>query len=160
MHRMTAILESNQLKERVLPRTKLGLRSEIRTPIQVLLIEDELEHANWTSTLLSGEPDECFLVDCVNSLQEAIKHLASHHVDVILLDLGLPELKGYKSHTVMRLAAPNIPVVILTGDDTKVSRDVVLTAGAMDYLIKGETSVDQLRDALLRAYQNRKKLRT
>ena len=159
MHRMTAILESNQLEERTLPRTKLRLRNEIRTPIQVLLIEDELEHADWTSTLLSDEPDECFLVDCASSLQDAIKHLASHHIDVILLDLGLPELKGYKSHTVMRLAAPNIPVVILTGDDSKVSRDVVLAAGAKEYLIKGETSVDQLRDALLRAYQDRRKLR-
>ena len=156
---MTSILECNQLENGILPRTKLRLRRESQTPIQVLLIEDELEHADWTSTLLADEPDECFAVDCVTSLQEAIKHLAAHQVDVILLDLGLPELKGYKSHTVMRLAAPNIPVVILTGDDSKVSRDVVLSAGANDYLVKGETSVDQLRDALLGAYQNRKKRR-
>ena len=159
MHRMTAILESTQLEESALPHTKLRLRHELRTPIQVLLIEDELEHADWTSALLSDEPGGCFLVDAVSSLQDAIKYLSSHHVDVILMDLGMPELQGYKSHTVMRLAAPNIPVVILTRDDSKLSRDVVLAAGAKDYLIKGETSVDRLRDALLSAYQCRKKLR-
>ncbi len=124
-------------------------------PIQVLLIEDDQEHADWTVSLLASDSGD-FRVERTGTLVEAMIRLSEPQIDVILLDLGMPELQGYRSHTAIRAMAPRIPVVILTGDDSYVSRDAAWAGGAKDYLLKGETSADQLRRALQRALAQEK----
>jgi DNA-binding response OmpR family regulator len=118
-----------------------------------LLIEDNTEHAEWIELLLIRRPPERFLVDRVAGLVQALIRLAQLDVDVILLDLGLPELEGFRSHTAIRSMAPNVPVVILTGDDRAISRDVALSGGAQYYLLKSEVSSEQLQNAVIHAYR-------
>lgn len=125
----------------------------VERPITVLLIEDNPDQADLVKHDLSAEGDTGYRVEWVPTLLDGMKCLAEPGIDVVLLDLGLPELEGYKSHTAIRRSAPQVPIVILTADERAVSRELTLSAGAADYLIKGEISGLQLRQSLRAALQ-------
>ena len=75
--------------------------------------------------------------------------LSEPGIDVVLLDLGLPELKGYKSYRAIGIAsADKIPVMILTSDERALTKDLTLGFGAAGYLLKGKTPPADLRQAL------------
>jgi signal transduction histidine kinase len=80
----------------------------------------------------------------LGSLSQAIEHLRAHRVDVLLLDLTLPESSGLQ--TVYRILehAADVPVVVLTGaNDGELAINAV-KAGVQDYLIKGDTDSEWL----------------
>ena len=120
-------------------------------PIRVLHIEDDPEHADLVKRWLTGDSLRVFNVEWVSELLQALERLADPGVDVILLDLGMPELGGYKSHVAVRAVAPASPVVILTGDHRETSREFSLLAGVASYLVKDRTSPGELRRAIRRA---------
>lgn len=120
-------------------------------PIRVLHIEDDPEHADLVKRWLTGDTTRNFKVEWVSELLQALERLAEPDVDVILLDLGMPELGGYKSHVAVHAVAPSSPVVILTGDHRETSREFSLLAGVAGYLVKDQTSPGELRRALRRA---------
>jgi DNA-binding NarL/FixJ family response regulator len=83
------------------------------------------------------------------NLIEAMKRLAHPGIDVIVLDLGLPESSGCLSYRAIDAAAKHrVPIVIFTSDDRVDSMNVTLRLGASDYLLKHENSTSQLRRAL------------
>ncbi len=118
----------------------------------MLLIEDNPDQADLVKLSLETESDSEYRVEWASNLLDGLKILAEPGIDVILLDLGLPELDGYKSHTAIRRSAPHIPIVILTADERPVSRELTLSAGAADYLVKGEVSDYELRRAIRAAF--------
>jgi DNA-binding response OmpR family regulator len=121
-------------------------------PIQVLLVEDSAEAAQLVQVFLDDEETKPFRVEWACNLVEAMARLAQPGLDVVLLDLGLPELSSYKSYRAIDVAAgPQVPVVILTSDDRSVSRDLTLGFGASDYLLKHESSPARIRQALRKA---------
>jgi DNA-binding response OmpR family regulator len=130
------------------PRTK----TSADWPIHVLLVEDDAEAAWLVQTCLKGTAGEQFRVEWSQTLLEAMTRLAQPGIEVVLLDLGLPELNGYKSFRAIEAAGDSkVPVVILTSDDRSVSRDLTLGFGASDYLMKNRISPDQLRQSLVNA---------
>jgi C4-dicarboxylate-specific signal transduction histidine kinase len=103
--------------------------------IHLLLVEDNPGDARLIGEMLRGLSE--FELVHVGDLAAALARLAAGGVDVVLLDLGLPDSQGLA--TVSRLVAhnPRVPVVVLTGnDDESVSLQVV-KHGAQDYLVKG-----------------------
>ncbi len=129
----------------------------VARPIQVLLIEDNDEHAEWITLLVSEEQGERFEIQRAANLEQAMVHLAQSPPDVVLLDLGMPELEGYRSYAAVRAVTLTTPVVVLTGDESWLSKALVLDSGVRDYLLKSSISRQQLRDALRRAFQSGKK---
>src|SRR3984893_13668098 len=83
----------------------------------------------------------------VETMGQAEKHLAEGAVDIILLDLGLPDAQGLESIRRVRSVAPRVPLVVLTALDDESMAARALQEGVQDYLIKGE--IDAL--GLLRA---------
>ena len=83
-------------------------------------------------------------VRTAESLADGLDRLQSGGVDLVLLDLGLPDSQGLE--TVDRLcgAWPDIPVVVLTGLAGEETGVEALRRGATDYLAKGEFSEDML----------------
>lgn len=121
-------------------------------PIQVLLVEDDLDAATYTSAQVSRSQDDLFKVEWKDNVPGAINRLAQPGVDVILLDLGMPGWGGYKTHlAITSVVGKTIPVVIFTGDDTQITQETTKLQGAVDYLIKHRTSPVQLRRALYEA---------
>lgn len=118
----------------------------------VLLIEDSPDLQQYLPPLL--EQDLLFQVATVSSLTEGKEYLAGHTVDVVLLDLLLPDspLSGDSLETMRLLQSfcPNVPVVVMTGDAT-VGVEDVLSAGAQEFLAKPVVNREQLQAALLRA---------
>jgi two-component system catabolic regulation response regulator CreB len=121
-------------------------------PVQVLLVEDSEEAAYLVQECLQGPAGDQFRVEWTQTVLEAMARLALPGVEVVLLDLGLPELTGYRSFRAIDAAANcKVPVVILTSDERSLSRDLTVGCGASDYLIKDRISPEQLRESLLAA---------
>jgi diguanylate cyclase (GGDEF)-like protein/PAS domain S-box-containing protein len=115
----------------------------------VLLVEDNRGDARLLREMLNerGSPRDIHLVH-VGSMSDAEKHLGVHDVDVILLDLGLPDVQGLEAVLRAQAAAPRVPLVVLTGRDDESLALKILQEGAQDYLIKGQIETRGLLRAL------------
>lgn len=107
-------------------------------PIRVLLIEDNPGDTRLICEMLAEARDAQFEVECVGRLSPGLKRLAAGGIDVLLLDLLLPDGQGLdvcvKAHT----QAPYVPIVVLTGLDDETMAAKTLQIGAQDYLVKGQ----------------------
>ncbi len=113
--------------------------------IRVLLIEDNPADARLIREMLAYEKDVSFNLEWKDSLTEGLKRLAGGGVDIVLLDLMLPDSFGrFYTFTTAQAQAPGVPIVILTGfkdDDFAIS---AIRMGAQDYLVKGQVDSNQL----------------
>ena len=75
------------------------------------------------------------VVTSTASAMAALRHVLDAPPDLILLDLGLPDLAGYEALKMMR-AVSAVPVVVVTAHDDEAEIIRVLDAGADDYVIK------------------------
>jgi signal transduction histidine kinase len=88
-------------------------------------------------------------------LCEAEKYLSENAVDIILLDLGLPDAQGLEVVRRTQTAAPHVPLVVLTGLDDESLALQTLQEGAQDYLIKGQIESRGLLRALRYAIERK-----
>ncbi len=99
---------------------------------KALIVEDNREMACSLNMLLRTED---FEADIVTSGLEAQKALSSNPPDIILLDLGLPDMDGMKLLTNLRMWS-SIPVVVVSGRLNVEQKVAALDAGADDYITK------------------------
>jgi signal transduction histidine kinase len=90
------------------------------------------------------------------TMSEAEKCLADNVIDIILLDLGLPDAEGLAAIRRTRAVAPGIPLVVLTGMDDEALAAQSLQEGAQDYLIKGQLESRGLLRALRYATERKR----
>lgn len=101
--------------------------------MRLLLIEDD----PWIGkTIEEGLHDECYAVDWLRDGQEADFALQVCNYDLLILDLNLPGKNGMNILRTMRASGVNVPVLIISGHDTKCARVEGLDAGADDFLVK------------------------
>jgi DNA-binding NtrC family response regulator len=74
---------------------------------------------------------------------------------VILLDLSLPDSHGYETFTRMMAAAPDIPIVVMSGLDDETVAMQAVRAGAQDYLPKGQADGNLLARAIRYAIERK-----
>jgi DNA-binding response OmpR family regulator len=125
---------------------------------RILLVEDEELDAESVSRALEAGPLERggVALDHVVTLQEGLDRLAKGDVDVVLLDLNLPDSSGVATILSLREHDGRVPLVVFTcaGDeDTAVA---ALEAGAQDYLVKDELGGPLLRRAIRYAIERRR----
>ena len=106
--------------------------------MKILLVEDNLGDARLLREMFSEKGAHNTELTHVECMSEAEKHLANRVVDIILLDLGLPDARGLEAVRRAHAAAPGVPLVVLTGLDDEVLAGQALHEGAQDYLIKGQ----------------------
>lgn len=116
------------------------------SPMRLLLVEDNPGDARLLREMLRGL--ENIVVINVGRMSEAEEHIAEHSVDIILLDLGLPDAQGLEAVRRARAAAPHAPLVVLTGFDDESLATQALQEGAQDYLLKGQIEQRGLMRAL------------
>ncbi|NKB71758.1 MAG: response regulator [Candidatus Latescibacteria bacterium] len=117
-------------------------------PIRVLLVEDNPIHARLIQRLLAEAGDPPFEWEGADRLSAALERLDQAPPQVVLLDLVLPDSQEMETFERIRAAAPDIPVVILTGvDDVRLAARIV-EAGAQDYLIKTQIDSQRLSRAI------------
>jgi signal transduction histidine kinase len=120
---------------------------------RVLLVEDNPGDARLIEELLR-ECSEPFAVSHVKTLAEAIGRVDVH--DVALLDLTLPDASGITTVQRLAIAARALPIVVLTGNADDQLGIEALSAGAQDYLRKGEIVPALLAKALRYAIERKR----
>ncbi|MBX3122004.1 MAG: PAS domain S-box protein [Nitrospira sp.] len=117
-------------------------------PIHVLLIEDNPGDIRLVRELFAQTGNGQFTLTHVGRLDAGIRCLSESLIDVILLDLSLPDSQGIETLIRMHAAAHGIPIVLMTGLEDEELGLHLIQAGAQDYLIKGQTSAPLLARAL------------
>jgi diguanylate cyclase (GGDEF)-like protein/PAS domain S-box-containing protein len=104
----------------------------------LLLVEDNHGDARLLREMFKEQGSHETELTHVACMGDAEQYLAASPVDIILLDLGLPDAQGLEAVRRARAAAPSIPLVVLTALDDESLATQALQQGAQDYLIKGQ----------------------
>jgi len=96
-------------------------------PADVALIEAYLKDASFKHQLYKSD-----------ALSEGLSKLWEHKPDLVLLDLKLVDVEGFKTLQQFREKAPDVPVVVLTGFKNEIMGIQSVRAGAQDFLVKGD----------------------
>jgi signal transduction histidine kinase len=122
-------------------------------PLQVLLVEDNAGDARLIREMFINERLGSFELTHLLRMREAEIHLEKKEVDIVLLDMGLPDGHGLDTVRRTHAVAPGIPMIVLTGlDDEKLAAEA-MKEGAQDYLIKGQIESRALPRALRHAIE-------
>ena len=115
--------------------------------MRVLVVEDSRTGAHIVREYLRVDGERA-QVHTAARLDEALSIAQKHALDVILLDMTLPDAQGIDAVHRMRAAVPHVPIVILSGVEDESVATQAVQAGAQDYLIKGHVDHVSLRRAL------------
>src|SRR5271166_3105869 len=116
--------------------------------VKILLVEDSLSDAALLQEALAEARAGRFDVTHVDTWAAAGGRLTLDDFDVLLLDLSLPDSAGRETFLRAREAAPNLPIVVMTGiADEAVALDA-LRHGIQDYLVKGQADGRQTARAI------------
>jgi CheY-like chemotaxis protein len=91
---------------------RLAPPSLTRSRLRVLVIDDEPILAQTLGDLLHGMGHEATVV--LNGA-EGLRRMATEHFDLILTDLGMPEMSGWEVATAVKVRTPSCPVILVTG---------------------------------------------
>jgi PAS domain S-box-containing protein len=108
--------------------------------LRILIVEDNPADADFIHEMLPQAGPLNFQVESVQRLSEALARLADGGFDLVLLDLGLPDSQGLQTFYTLQKAAPDVPVVVLTGNDDQDLAVAAMREGAQDFLVKGQIS--------------------
>jgi|HubBroStandDraft_1064217.scaffolds.fasta_scaffold00130_21 sigma-B regulation protein RsbU (phosphoserine phosphatase) len=116
-------------------------------PAHVLLIEDNPGDADLVRLRLVESKSEVH-VNCVPRLSDGLACLDAETPTLVLLDLNLPDSHGAETFRSIMRKAPNVPIVILSGQDDEAMAMKAVHQGVQDYLVKGDITSKQLERAL------------
>jgi diguanylate cyclase (GGDEF)-like protein len=119
-------------------------RADSQETLRILVVEDDPAYAAFIATMLQSSEFVRFEVEHVQTLAGAEMCLRDAPFSVVLLDLGLGDAQGLEGLNAVIAAVPDVPVIILSGeDDLALSLGAVKT-GAQDYLLKSQVRPDAL----------------
>jgi len=112
------------------------------------LVVEQLEQLEQLELQDQEAPSHTFTVLCVRTMREASDVLKTSRVDVILLDLNLPDASGTDTVTSVSGIAEDVPILVLTGSDDETLGLKCIRAGAQDFLCKRDLRASVLRRAI------------
>ncbi len=108
------------------------------TTIKILLIEDPPSDVQLVQEMLTNVEGFSFSLEHAEQLSTGLEQLAEGSVDVVLLDLMLPDSQGLETFITAHAQASHVPIIVLsTLNDEKLAAQAV-RKGARDYLVKGQ----------------------
>jgi len=126
-------------------------------PIKVLLIEDNPLNARFIEGILAKAGGTSFNLEVADRLSTGLEILTKDmqenyesqskksairdpqsKIDIVLLDLGLPDSQGLDTFAKAYAHAPEVPIIVLTSSDDEPLALEAVRKGAQDYLVKGE----------------------
>ena len=126
-----------------------------RTLYRVMLVEDNPGDARLVREGLAEHTAFSFQVVHFQQIEPALKFLERDSVDVVLLDYQLPDVDDLDGLTRIIAAAPNLPVVMLTGMSDEANGLRMVQNGAQDYLVKGSVNGAMLVRAIRHAIERK-----
>lgn len=126
--------------------------------ISILLIEDDPGYARMINEMISEVGKNDFSIKHSNTLSKGLNVLAKNDIDIILLDMTLPDSEGLDTLLKVKGLVQDIPIVVLTSmEDEKVALKAVRES-AQDYLFKGDVTPTLLVRALRYAVERKRML--
>jgi PleD family two-component response regulator len=141
------------------PPREITLREGSRKPEQMclLLLEDDQRFAELVRHVLADAAPE-FEVEHVTRLSTAMARLVRQPISLIITDLDLPDSRGPATVRHLQRAAPNVPVVVLSGEaDVEVALECIRD-GADDFLVKGTLGYQALGRLVRLALERRRRM--
>ncbi len=125
--------------------------------INVLLIEDNLGDVELIKEmLLERKTKKKYKVEVSPSFYKGMSRLKRGGIDVVLLDLSLPDSMGYETFFKLHDSFQKIPIILFTGTDDDDFVENVMETGAQDYLVKGTITGELLEKSLMNAIDRNK----
>ncbi len=123
--------------------------------IHILLVEDELKSAKLFEIYLSKPNiyNVKFVITLSKSMDEVLNELFNKSFDIILLDLHLPDSKGFETFETIIEKYPNIPIIILTNLQNDELILLCLKEGAQDYIFKSEANPYILQQSIIHSFE-------
>ena len=107
--------------------------------LQVLLVEDNAGDARLIREMIADEPTEAqFRLKHVDRLSRGLESLSQKDVSLVLLDLSLPDSHGLDTFAKVFAHSPDVPIIVLSGNDDQQLALYAVKSGAQDYLVKGK----------------------
>lgn len=118
-----------------LGRSSLG--EVVQPAFRVLVVEDHPPDRELIEVLLATAPSASFELEHAGLLADAMKRIRRGGIDVVLLDLSLPDSEGIDACIAIHEQNSAVPIVVLTGLDDEDLAVEAVKHGAQDYLVKG-----------------------
>ncbi len=126
-------------------------RAQIPNPINLLLVDDEESFVSVLSKRLNRRGVE---VTRALSGAEALRQVRKREFDIMILDLKMEEMNGLEVLKTVRIVAPEMAVIMLTGHGSEQAAREGVTLGATDYLLK-PCDLDDLLAKIVKAVSKR-----
>lgn len=123
--------------------------------LRILLVEDNEDDVVLIRESLRQTEAE-FALECAPDLASGLERIANGGVDIVLLDLGLPDSNGFDTFLKVNASASKLPVVLLTHLHDEALAIQAVQRGAQDYLIKGEPAAAPLARVLRYAVERKR----
>jgi sigma-B regulation protein RsbU (phosphoserine phosphatase) len=104
----------------------------------ILVIDDDAADVSLLRNLLDYRWDGRFRLIHIEDLATAVSVAGRERIDVILLDLSLPDSHGLETFLKLYARCPHVPIVVLSSFDDEQLAMKAVHAGAQDYLVKGQ----------------------
>lgn len=124
--------------------------------IKILLIEDNPGDARLIKEYLTDLKNIDHTLQIADRLQKGIEILENEFIDVVLLDLKLPDSEGLTGVESIFNVAPNIPVIVLTGLNDETTAINAVKMGAQDYLVKDKVESELLLRSIRYAIERKR----
>ena len=132
------------------------------SPVRILLVEDNPGDVVLIEETLA-QRHGAFALESVERLSAALARLSIGGIQVVLLDLTLPDSDGLATFTTMHTQVPDVPIVVLTGLSDESLAVSTVRDGAQDYLVKGHVDGDLLERTIsyaIERHQVRRQLKS
>jgi signal transduction histidine kinase len=124
--------------------------------IKALLVEDNPGDARLIKEMLAESKRSTFILAWVDRLSKGIDFIKNNTVDIVLLDLTLPDSSGQETFEKLVRHVPQMPVIILTGIDDEQLAISLLRSGLQDYIVKDTVNTDMLARSIRYAIERKR----
>lgn len=121
--------------------------------VRILLIEDNPDDVFFLRMVLHKADGTTFNIEPVDDLATGIERVKQSNVDVVLLDLTLPDSVGLDTFKAIKAHAREVPIIVLSGVDDETIAVNAVHAGAEDYLVKGRVDSQLITRAIIYAIE-------
>lgn len=121
-------------------------------PQRILIVEDSRTFATALAAMITHDPPIPIETVIAYDLSSALDKLAEDEVTFIIADLQLDDSYGLNTVAAIKNAAPDIPIIVLTGNDQNLGRDAI-KMGVQDYLHKGDVTAKQIHRSMIYAME-------
>jgi CheY-like chemotaxis protein len=130
-------------------RLQVAVAPSMPRPPHILLIEDDKDSIRWVQHAFKKHGE--YKLEFASYLSDGLSRLLDGGIDIILLDLGLPDCSNLFTYAWVREAAPEVPILVFTADSREEVDFSIVPRDVNNFLVKGQLSASNLMDAIAEA---------